>query len=225
MPDAVIIGAGGLGREVYDIYDAAKIDGSTDLNLIGIIDDDPDLRGTTMLDQPILGGMDWLRDNIRDDVRILMAIGNPTVRRNLVLQVVDMGGRFASISHPSVAIGRYAKIGDGTIISVNALVASSARIGRYVYVNFAVSVAHDVVIDDFANISPSVPLSGGVHIGIGADIGTGASIIPGVDVGNWSIVGAGATVIKDVPADSTVAGVPAVVINQRQPGWHELDRT
>ena len=42
MPDAVIIGAGGLGREVYDIYDAAKIDGSTDLNLIGIIDDDPD---------------------------------------------------------------------------------------------------------------------------------------------------------------------------------------
>jgi sugar O-acyltransferase (sialic acid O-acetyltransferase NeuD family) len=220
MPDAVIVGAGGLGREVLDICDAAEADGSTELHLIGFVDDDVTLHQTEMLDRPVFGGMDWLRAHAMDDIRVLIAIGNPAVRQKLVRQITDIGVRFGNIIHPSVRVSRYAEIGTGTIISVNALVMSRARIGSHVYVNFAVSVAHDVVIDDFVNVAPNVALSGGVHLGRGADIGTGASIIQNLGIGEWSVVAAGAAVIRDVPANSMVAGVPAVVKKQRLPGWH-----
>jgi len=43
----------------------------------------------------------------------------------------------------------------------------------------------------------------------GASIGSGAAILCGVTIGERALVGAGAVVTRDVPADSTVAGVPA----------------
>jgi UDP-2-acetamido-3-amino-2,3-dideoxy-glucuronate N-acetyltransferase len=43
----------------------------------------------------------------------------------------------------------------------------------------------------------------------GASIGSGAAILCGITVGERALVGAGAVVTRDVPADTTVAGVPA----------------
>ena len=43
----------------------------------------------------------------------------------------------------------------------------------------------------------------------GASIGSGAAILCGVTIGERALVGAGAVVTRDVPADATVAGVPA----------------
>ncbi|HFI0305265.1 TPA: DapH/DapD/GlmU-related protein [Streptococcus suis] len=52
-----------------------------------------------------------------------------------------------------------------------------------------------------------------VHIKNNAWIGAGATILPGVTVGENAIVGAGSVVTKDVPDNTTVAGVPAKIIN------------
>ena len=49
----------------------------------------------------------------------------------------------------------------------------------------------------------------------GASIGSGAVIMCGVTIGERAIVGAGAVVTSDVPADATVAGVPARVMPRR----------
>ena len=46
----------------------------------------------------------------------------------------------------------------------------------------------------------------------GASIGSSSTILCGITIGENAIVGAGAVVTKDVPANSTVAGVPARVI-------------
>ncbi|WP_270512741.1 DapH/DapD/GlmU-related protein [Limosilactobacillus portuensis] len=50
-----------------------------------------------------------------------------------------------------------------------------------------------------------------VRIKKNAWIGADAKILPGVTVGENAVVGAGAVVTKDVPANSVVVGVPAVV--------------
>jgi maltose O-acetyltransferase len=51
-----------------------------------------------------------------------------------------------------------------------------------------------------------------VHIGAGAWLGARCIILPGVTVHPGAVVGAGAVVTKDVPSNTVVAGVPAVVI-------------
>jgi serine O-acetyltransferase len=52
---------------------------------------------------------------------------------------------------------------------------------------------------------------------IGSDvfIGAGAKILGAVTVGDHSRVGANAVVVDDVPAHSTVVGVPARVVRRR----------
>ena len=48
----------------------------------------------------------------------------------------------------------------------------------------------------------------------GASIGTGSTILAGVTIGENAIVGAGSVVTKDVPKNSIVTGVPAVLSPQ-----------
>jgi acetyltransferase EpsM len=97
---------------------------------------------------------------------------------------------------------------------------NAVRVGDHVQINIGCTVSHDAALEDFATLSPGVHLAGGVVAGAGCCVGTGANVIPRVRLGAWSIVGAGCTVIADVPADSTVVGVPGRVVAQRAPNWH-----
>jgi acetyltransferase-like isoleucine patch superfamily enzyme len=48
----------------------------------------------------------------------------------------------------------------------------------------------------------------------GASVGSSSTILCGIVIGENAIVGAGAVVTKDVPANTTVAGVPAKRLNR-----------
>lgn len=48
-----------------------------------------------------------------------------------------------------------------------------------------------------------------INVKKGASIGSNATILAGVTIGENAMVGAGAVVTRDVPAETTVAGVPA----------------
>jgi acetyltransferase-like isoleucine patch superfamily enzyme len=51
----------------------------------------------------------------------------------------------------------------------------------------------------------------------GASIGSGTTLLGGITIGENAIVGAGSLVTKDVPADTTVAGNPAKILNLSAP--------
>ena len=51
-------------------------------------------------------------------------------------------------------------------------------------------------------------------VGRGVLIGAGAKILGNVEIGECSKVASGSVVVKDVPARTTVAGVPAKVVGE-----------
>ena len=109
------------------------------------------------------------------------------------------------------------KIGDGTIIGDNALLAAQRglTIGKNVNLSSNVSIysgAHDHR-DPYFRSTPATTHP--VNIGDRVWIGSNAIILTGVNIGEGAVVCAGAVVTKDVEPYAVVAGIPAKKVNER----------
>ena len=109
------------------------------------------------------------------------------------------------------------KIGDGTIIGDNALLAAQRglTIGKNVNLSSNVSIysgAHDHR-DPYFRSTPATTRP--ITIGDRAWIGSNAIILTGVNIGEGAVVCAGAVVTKDVEPYAVVAGIPAKKVNER----------
>ncbi|KAF0092957.1 MAG: serine O-acetyltransferase [Puniceicoccaceae bacterium 5H] len=100
----------------------------------------------------------------------------------------------------------------------------AARIGCGILMDHATSivVGETAVIEDNVSLLHEVTLGGTGKIKgdrhpkvrCGVLIGAGAKILGNVEIGECAKVGAGSVVLTDVPAHSTVAGVPARVVRR-----------
>ncbi len=52
-------------------------------------------------------------------------------------------------------------------------------------------------------------------LGCNVTVGAGAKILGNINIGSNARVGAGAVVVKNVPVNSTVVGIPARIVAQR----------
>lgn len=103
-------------------------------------------------------------------------------------------------------IGRGAEFGRGFVL----LHADGVVINRLVRGGDNIYVEHQVTIGADRGTSPV--------LGNNIFIGAGAKILGPVTIGDGARIGANAVVVKDVPPYSTVVGVPAKVVRQRQKG-------
>jgi sugar O-acyltransferase (sialic acid O-acetyltransferase NeuD family) len=213
-----IFGAGGLGREVLSVFRALTAAGEN-VTCHGFIVDPEFVTEPILNKLPVHRGLSALGHD--RDVRVVVAIGDPSRRRAAVQRIERLvGPRFASAIHPGATIGDEVRIDAGVMVVGPASITTGASIGRHVVINPLVNVSHDCTLADYVTLSPAVALAGGVDVCEGAELGIGANVIPRLTVGAWSVVGAGATVIRSVSANCTVAGVPARQIGARSPGWH-----
>ena len=214
--EIVVVGAGGHGREVVEILHDAAAAGS-DQHPIGYLDDDPAKQGTVLDDLPVLGGLDWLKEDQRFETKVICAIGQPELCEELAQRVRSTGHRFARAISPRAVVSPRATLGEGVIVFPNVVVNTGATIGDCVTLNVGATVSHDSTVGDYSNINPGVHLAGNVKVGHKAYIGMGANIIHDLSVGEHSIIGAGAVVIRDVPPDMRATGVPARSFPKSEP--------
>jgi sugar O-acyltransferase (sialic acid O-acetyltransferase NeuD family) len=218
MQDIVIVGVGGLGREIAEwVEDINEV--SPTFRLLGFLDDDGSKHGTKRHDLPVLGGLEWLAERSRT-VATIVGLGNPAPKRRVVERLRMHSASFPSIVHPNAVIGRFVELGEGCVVCPGVIITTDIRIGSFVTFNFGLTVGHDATIDDYVTLAPGVNISGYVKVREGADLGANVATLPSVEIGEWSVVGAGASVTKSLPPNCTAVGVPARVIKTRDAGWH-----
>lgn len=209
----LILGAGGFGREVLQVFRAMSSASPVRQNyyFAGFVDDDPNADVSKVPNASLIGGIDEVSENDG----YVIAIADPKIKAMVHERIHAVEP--INLVHPLAWVGEEVEIGGGTIITAHSSITTNISIGKHVHVNLNCTIGHDSIIEDYATLSPGVHLSGNVTIKRCAGLGTGAVVLPGVTVGEGAMVGAGAVVTKDVPDYTTVVGLPAKPIKKSTP--------
>lgn len=181
---------------------------------IGFYDDQLQ-KGTFVNGIRILGNVNQLKIDSTAGVNLVVAIGNPVIKKKVVSKLKNIVGiNYPSLLHPSAIImdPTTIKIGKGSIVGAGCILTTGIIIGKHVLVNINTTIGHDGEIGDYSSIMPGVNLAGEVKLGSEVLIGSGANILNGIVLGERCKVGMGAVVIQNIDKATTAVGVPAKMI-------------
>lgn len=211
--DIVIVGAGGMGREVQWYIERMNQKEAV-WNFVGYIDNYQKV-GTMVNGYPVLGGNEYLMKYPKE-LHVVIALGNSMLRNELAtLYMANPNLYFPNIIDPSVIISERVHLGHGNILCPGCIVTVNITIGDFNIINWNTTIGHDVRIGSHVTLSPNVNVSGNVDIGDLCEVGTGTQIIEKKNIGTGTVLGAGSVVIRDIPAHTLAVGCPAKVIKNR----------
>ncbi len=202
----ILVGCGAFARELINWVDDL-VDIGRSIQLSGFLDANPNALNGFPYTVPYLGTIPDYKPKAGD--QLLMAIGDPKVKKALYVDLKSKGASFASLIHPSAVIARSAKLGEGVVVCPQAFVSADAVVGDLCAINGNASVGHDVRLGSFSTLSAHVDLTGWVQVNECAFFGSGARVLPKVKIGTGARIGAGAVVMRGVPADAVVFAPPA----------------
>ncbi len=205
MKDIIIVGAGGLGREVLQWLTDINQKKET-WNIKGFIDDNIRALDNYYYAVTVLGMIeDWFPS---ENEVFVCAISAPLIKERVVKLMKSRGAEFVSVIHPDASIGAYNKLGEGVVIYPGARITVNAQIGDFV--TFLHSFAgHDVTIGDYSTIFGCSSLNGFVKVGQSVLISSHVDIIPERKIGDHAFIGAGSIVVDNVKPNTKVFGNPA----------------
>jgi sugar O-acyltransferase (sialic acid O-acetyltransferase NeuD family) len=202
----VVVGASGFGRECLDVLDAMVAAGDP-IEIVGVLDDAPsemNLQRLAARGVAYLGTVaDWLQPG-PEEVRFVLGIGSPQVRRVVAGRLEAAGLHPFTVIHPSAVVGSQPGFAEGVVICAGAVVSTNVSLGRYVHINPNATVGHDSTLEDFVSVNPAAVVSGEVLVGQETLLGAQSIVLQGLRIGRN-------TVTKDVADNVVVKGVPARV--------------
>ena len=190
MKHLIIIGAGGMGRTMYDMA-RESVGYGIEYNIRGFIDDN-----TSAL------------NNFGNYLPVVAPIQGYKPKENEIF-ICSIGGEFLTMIHSTARIGTNVQIGEGSIVGAFTTIGADAKVGKYNLIQSYTVIGHDSIIGDWNRIDTHVTLVGGTVVHNEADIHTSAMISHNVIVENNSRVAACSFVIRRVKEGTTVLGNPA----------------
>lgn len=202
MPTAqnvLILGAGGLGRELY--WWALE----AGLTPMGFIDDNPAALVPFQDYPPIIGAV----ENAPLTAPILCGIGQNSLRRHCIERLAARGATFAACIHPLAKV-YHATLGIGAIIGPYAYIGADAQVGDFLFMQAGAVLGHDVRAGDFLRMDTTAFIGGHATLGSNVTLHTGAKVMPGKKVGDGAILGTASALLSNLPPGATAFGVPAL---------------
>lgn len=210
MKDIVIIGAGGLGKEVAWLIENINSQTPT-WNILGFLEDESksELFGHEIYGYKVLGAEIWL-SNYEKEIYVICAIGKGSIRKSVYGKVSKYPNvKLATLIDPFVKIDKTVHIGEGTIICRNCTVTVDTIIGKGVLMNTGASVGHDSKIGNFCTFLTNSIASGDTVLGECCNIGSGAFILQGKTIVANTTLAPLSSVLKDITESGTYSGNPA----------------
>lgn len=209
-----IYGAGGLGREIFELANLIQIN-SNRWDSIIYIDDYTDKK---MINDTGVFSYNDAKNTFNRELEFVIALGEPIVRKTLADKVSNDGFKLATLIHPNVNIPKTTSIGQGTIVSFGDYISCDVMIGDNVLIQPNANVGHDTVIKSNSVVSSLCNLAGGTCLGECSYLGMSVSVKEKVSIGDNSIVGMGSMVFKDMPDEIIAMGNPARPMKKNDEG-------
>ena len=182
-----ILGAGGHGRDIAAIADAAGVDHVFYDDAVG---SDP---------RPVM----------YEGWPYVVGVNDPAVRRRMAV-----GTEPATLIHPTATIDPSATISPGCVVGAGTHIGPATDLGPHTHIGAGCTITRTSV-GAFTTIAPGVNVAGDVTIGEGCLIGVGSTVSNLVRIGDRVTVGAGAIVTRDIDDGVTVVCREQTATNQR----------
>jgi len=186
-----LIGSGGFAREI-------KYHMNCDLTFF--VDDSYWIEG----DSNLLP----LSDFNPSEYEVLVAIGNPLDRYNVVNRLPKETKYFSFIHPSAIILDDNIKIGEGSIVCAGSILTTNIKIGKHSHINLQTTIGHDSMVGDFFTTAPGAKVSGNCKIGNRVYIGTNASIREKILICDDVTIGLGSGVVKNILEPGTYVGCP-----------------
>lgn len=199
-----IYGAGGLGREIYEIAmrrnSASKL--WNDIVFIDDFNEEGDYFGTQRIHFESLL-------NYKKNYECIIAVGEPKSRENLYKKLMDHGMRLTNLIDTTAIISPTCKIAPGVIVCEFSTIHTDVEIGCNALIQPFCDIGHDIKVGSHSVLSPFCAPGGGTIFGDRVFVGMKSALMEGLVIGDDAIIAMGSVVFRDVPPLSTVVGNPA----------------
>lgn len=199
----VIIGAGNVGA--FLAYNLDLFDGSYEL--LGFLDDDSEKNGKKIAGYPVLGQISDIF-SYPAGTAVAIGIASPTIRKRVADQIIKQPFDFPNFIAKNAWISNLVNLGCGVIIYPGVSINYESSIGHFVIMNMNCAIGHNATIGNYCTLAPGVNFAGFTHLDECVDVGIGVSTRQNVRIGTNSVIGGQSMVISNVPANSTIVGVP-----------------
>lgn len=207
MKNLLIIGARGYGREIYSL--ACECVGYERNYIIkGFLDDKSNALDGYINYPPIIGSVEHYE--IQEDDIFICALGDVKYKEMYANIILEKGGNFINLIHPTAYIGRNTNIGVGCIMCRYVNISCDVCIGDFATFQPFVTIGHDACIDNYCHLNTYSFMGGGAVIEKGVTLHTSAVLLPKVRAERYSTIGASSVALRKVKEGITVYGNPAV---------------
>ena len=213
-----IYGAGGLGMEHCSLAERINAIEHRWDDFVFVEDTKYNHEGQRIFDYPIMPFEKVLAQYGKDNLEVVMAIGEPSAKAAIYEDLKNQGCKFARLINPTVEIHRSTKLGDGVVFGKNACVAPMTVFGNNCLVRGNTVIGHDVVLGDNCEVCAFSVVGGGTVVGRNTFIGIHSCLRDHIKIGENVIIGMGSVVTKDVPDNVVVYGNPAKIARTNTTG-------